>query len=246
MSDACSSFGATAYMWLWYDEAAAPYGTGLSAFDLVDPRGEWRMWIADDASGDEGFTTHRFQLEMTTRPRAATAWSTSQLSVSEGSAEFLTVSRSGASACATGAVTVTSTVGTASAGDFEPISETLTFAAGEVSRTNRLVAPSTVEVTVPPSDGATAGGTDVRAPETSITKAPKATTQKPRAKVIFVADEAGARFECRLDKRRWKTCPSPTRLKNLAPGRHKFRVRAIDLAGNVEVKAAVVRWRVLG
>ena len=51
---------------------AGPYSTSLSAFDLIDPRGEWRMWIADDSAGDEGFFTNRFTLTYTTRPRAAT------------------------------------------------------------------------------------------------------------------------------------------------------------------------------
>ena len=75
---------------------AGPYATSLSAFDLVDPRGEWRMWIADDSAGDEGFFTNRFTLTYTTRPRAATTWSTAALSVAEGQTGTLTVIRSGA------------------------------------------------------------------------------------------------------------------------------------------------------
>jgi subtilisin-like proprotein convertase family protein len=106
MSDACGSFGVSAFGWEWDDEAAAPmpdgdatnvcgtrshrptnhgsgdfwpapapsgpYATSLSAFDLTDPNGEWRLFVNDDAAGATGFFTNRFQLRISTVPRPDT------------------------------------------------------------------------------------------------------------------------------------------------------------------------------
>jgi hypothetical protein len=51
---------------------AGPYATSLSAFDLTDPNGEWRLFVNDDAAGGTGFFTNRFQLQITTMPRPDT------------------------------------------------------------------------------------------------------------------------------------------------------------------------------
>ena len=51
---------------------AGPYSTGLSAFDGTDPNGEWRLFVIDDADGNKGFFTNRFQLGITTVPRPDT------------------------------------------------------------------------------------------------------------------------------------------------------------------------------
>jgi CSLREA domain-containing protein len=62
----------------------------------------------------------------------------------------------------------------------------------------------------------------------------------------FAADEAGARFQCSLDGKRFRGCRSPQRYRDLRPGRHVFRVRAIDPAGNVDPSPAKRRFRVRG
>lgn len=85
---------------------------------------------------------------------------------------------------------------------------------------------------------------DVTAPRTRIVSSPR-TSHRHRGTVAFRADEPGARFECRLDGRRWRACTSPTRLTRLAPGLHRFKVRAVDAAGNRDESPAVRRWRVL-
>jgi hypothetical protein len=55
----------------------------------------------------------------------------------------------------------------------------------------------------------------------------------------FQANEP-ADFECRVDRRAWKACTSPLRLKGLKPGRHRLRVRATDAAGH---RSTVVKRR---
>lgn len=65
-------------------------------------------------------------------------------------------------------------------------------------------------------------------PETTLTKGPKKRIHKSKAKFKFVSDQAGASFECRLDKKKWQPCESPTKVKGLDAGKHKFRVRALN------------------
>lgn len=81
--------------------------------------------------------------------------------------------------------------------------------------------------------GGTAPALDTKAPMTTITKAPKAKTASTTAKFKFKADEPVSRFECKLDKGKFKKCKSPKTYKKLKPGKHVFKVRATDKAGNV-------------
>jgi arylsulfatase A-like enzyme len=82
---------------------------------------------------------------------------------------------------------------------------------------------------------------DLTAPRTKL-RAPKRQLHtaggKRRARFRFTANEK-ARFRCRLDHRHWHRCSSPKRVR-LAVGRHKFRVAAIDAAGNRDRTPA--RW----
>ena len=43
-----------------------------------------------------------------------------------------------------------------------------------------------------------------------------------------------AEFECSIDGEPFEQCESPMEYSGLTSGRHRFRVRAIDLAGNIE------------
>lgn len=93
---------------------------------------------------------------------------------------------------------------------------------------------------------------DTKPPNTLITKGPKRKVtlrSGKRARVVFRfrSSEAGSRFQCKLDKQRFRVCRSPLALK-LKPGLHRFLVRAIDRAGNVDKSPAkrvvkVVRLR---
>lgn len=105
--------------------------------------------------------------------------------------------------------------------------------------------PSTCK---PPEDPATSEPpppppTDTDPPETTITKDPPNKLTKHKAKYGFVSDEAGSTFECKIDKKPFKACSSPKKVKHLDEGKHKFQVRAIDAAGNVDPTAAKDRFK---
>jgi uncharacterized membrane protein YgcG len=65
------------------------------------------------------------------------------------------------------------------------------------------------------------------APKAKITAGPKGATEATTVKFKFKATNVtGAKFECRLDGGKWASCKSPKTYKNLAPGKHTFKVRA--------------------
>lgn len=67
------------------------------------------------------------------------------------------------------------------------------------------------------------------APET-LSISGRAKVTKPRtAKFTFSSPTAGAAFQCKVDRKAWKACTSPykVRTKKLEPGKHKLLVRAV-------------------
>jgi len=99
-----------------------------------------------------------------------------------------------------------------------------------------------------PGGGGSGGGggstPDTTAPTVKITKAPKAKSTSTTAKFKFKANEAGSTFQCKLDKGKFKKCSSPKTYKKLKPGKHVFKVKATDKAGNVG-KPATKKFKVL-
>lgn len=81
-------------------------------------------------------------------------------------------------------------------------------------------------------------------PDTAIVKGPKGEVRARRVTFRFRSVPTGTGFQCRLDKRPFKPCASPKIYKNLAPGRHKFRVRAVDSTGQRDPIAATRTFRV--
>jgi hypothetical protein len=73
---------------------------------------------------------------------------------------------------------------------------------------------------------------DTEPPEARITKGAPNKTTKHKVKFKFRSNEPGSTFACKKDKKPWKPCTSPTRMKRLDEGKHKFKVRATDPAGN--------------
>ena len=87
---------------------------------------------------------------------------------------------------------------------------------------------------------------DTDPPETTITKGAPDKTDESKVKFKFRSDEAGSTFQCKIDRKPWKTCASPKTVKRLDEGRHKFKVRAVDAAGNVDPTAAKDKFKVVG
>jgi len=83
------------------------------------------------------------------------------------------------------------------------------------------------------------------APVTTITKRPPNKTRKHRVKFRFVSSEPGSSFRCKLDRRPFEPCESPKKLRRLKKGKHRFKVRAIDAAGNPDPTPAKDRFKVL-
>jgi hypothetical protein len=95
-----------------------------------------------------------------------------------------------------------------------------------------------IEPTVPPSPA------PAKPPNTTLRKKPARKTAARQATFTFVSDQAPSRFECKLDKRAFKPCRSPFKLKKLKPGHHSFQVRAVNGAGVADPTPAVFRWKV--
>ncbi len=83
-------------------------------------------------------------------------------------------------------------------------------------------------------------------PQTTITKGAPNKTENAKVKFKFSSDDPAATFECKLDKKPFKPCTSPKRVKHLDGGKHKFQVRAIDESGNVDPTPAKDRFKVVG
>ena len=83
-------------------------------------------------------------------------------------------------------------------------------------------------------------------PRTRITKGAPNKTDKHKVKFKFTSDEPGSTFECKADKKPYKPCTSPKTVKNLNEGKHEFKVRATDPAGNVDPSPAKDKFKVLG
>jgi hypothetical protein len=89
---------------------------------------------------------------------------------------------------------------------------------------------------------------DSTIPHTRITMGPASKTRKRSAVFRFTdaSEEApGTTFLCKVDRAKWRQCSSPLHLRRLHVKRYVLRVKATDLAGNVETRAATRRFRVV-
>lgn len=89
---------------------------------------------------------------------------------------------------------------------------------------------------------------DSLTPRTRITMAPAAKTAKKKAVIRFAdttGNSPGTAFLCKVDKKQWKACSSPLRLRKLKPRKYTVRVKASDPAGNVEAKGAKRTFKVV-
>jgi hypothetical protein len=89
---------------------------------------------------------------------------------------------------------------------------------------------------------------DSTIPHTRITMGPASKTRKRIAVFRFTdttEDAPGTTFLCKVGHTRWKHCSSPLRLRRLHTKRYVLRVKATDLAGNVETRPATRRFKVI-
>jgi hypothetical protein len=84
-----------------------------------------------------------------------------------------------------------------------------------------------------PTTVKTRDGVPYVAPLTRITFAPASKTRQRRPVFRFAdsTGQPGTSFSCKLDKGRWKSCGSPTKTPPLKPGRHVFKVTAVNAVG---------------
>ncbi|HET8815591.1 MAG TPA: hypothetical protein VFM51_11650 [Solirubrobacterales bacterium] len=101
--------------------------------------------------------------------------------------------------------------------------------------TSQEVAWSAMTPTPPP---------DTTPANTKIKSGPSGTTHKQTATFRFSSTEAGSTFQCKLDRKPWRSCRSPKTYKGLKAGKHTFKAKAKDKAGNVDPTPAKRSWRV--
>jgi hypothetical protein len=114
---------------------------------------------------------------------------------------------------------------------------------------NQICSPAIdgrVSPPVPPSLQPPAAGPpiDATAPTTTIVKGPGKGLAEGKAKFSFRSSEKGSTFRCKLDARKASGCKSPKTYTGLKPGRHVFKVWAIDPAGNKDPTPANRRFRI--
>jgi hypothetical protein len=86
---------------------------------------------------------------------------------------------------------------------------------------------------------------DTRPPQTTITSGPSGRTTHRRPTFSFKASEANSSFKCALDSGAYQACSSPRMTRKLGFGRHTFRVRARDRAGNRDVTPATRTFKIV-
>jgi hypothetical protein len=84
---------------------------------------------------------------------------------------------------------------------------------------------------------------DREPPNTRIVKGPPRDGYQHKAKFRFVSTEAQSTFQCKVDLKPWRGCRNPYK-RTVGPGKHVFKVRAIDRFGNVDPTPARFGWRV--
>ncbi len=86
---------------------------------------------------------------------------------------------------------------------------------------------------------------DKTPPRTAILGMSRAHVASTTVRFRFASDETKTKFQCRLDRGRFRSCRSPQRFSGLRPGKHVFAVRAVDAAGNADKSPAKRKFEVL-
>lgn len=82
-------------------------------------------------------------------------------------------------------------------------------------------------------------------PKIEIDKHPRKRSQSRTATFAFSASTAGVRFRCKIDDGNFAPCRSPRSYMHMSPGRHTFKVIALDAGGAPIGKPLAYGWRVV-
>ncbi len=82
-------------------------------------------------------------------------------------------------------------------------------------------------------------------PNTKIKKRPKNRSGDHSPTFKFRSTESGSKFKCKLDRKKFRRCRSPKTYRHVKPGKHVFKVKAIDADGSVDKTPAKDRFKVL-
>jgi Tol biopolymer transport system component len=86
-------------------------------------------------------------------------------------------------------------------------------------------------------------------PRTTITGKPPLRTSSHQARFSFAGRDTATpssslTYECRVDSGSWRRCAAPKTYRDLKRGRHAFKVRVTDGAGNTDASPATYVWRI--
>ena len=95
----------------------------------------------------------------------------------------------------------------------------------------------------PPPPGPGTSPPDTSPPNTSL-RASKINQAKRKATFRFSSSEPSSTFLCKLDRKAFTACNSPKTYKHLKPGKHKFRVKARDAAGNIDPTPLIKKFKI--
>ncbi len=99
--------------------------------------------------------------------------------------------------------------------------------------------------TVDPTPATRTWTPDLTAPNTTFVSGnPSGSVSSTSANIAFTSNEAGSTFQCSLEGGTFTTCTSPSVQSGLSQGGHMFAVRAIDVAGNMDMSPASASWTV--
>jgi hypothetical protein len=84
-------------------------------------------------------------------------------------------------------------------------------------------------------------------PKTRITFGPafKTRIRRPVFRFTDSTGQPGTKFLCKLDRRHWHSCSSPTKLRRVSRGRHVFQVKGVNAVGVAEAKPSRRKFKVV-
>jgi CSLREA domain-containing protein len=132
------------------------------------------------------------------------------------------------------------------------IAATQTSVAGGTSELSMAVVPAEPDDQIgtgggdggPPAPSPSSPSSD-RAPQTQIIRASKRKSKRRTMRFWFRSNERDVQFQCKLDSEPFRSCGSPKKYGQLSPGKHVFKVRAMDPAGNLDRSPAKRTFAVL-